>query len=201
MANEGDELIPTKASLLGRLKNSQDQASWQELFDTYSGLIYGVARKAGLNGDAAKDVLEATMDAVAEHMPKFRYDPELGSFKSWLQQIIRLQIISQTLKKRPTAGAPIRETTVVESDPSGKTLDHLLEAEWKTNLLNAAVANVKRRLDPKKYQIFDLQVNKHWAPEKLAALMGLPVEEIAAAKESIAGMIQAEVKRLEEKMV
>jgi len=34
MANENDELIPTKASLLGRLKNSKDQASWQEFFDT-----------------------------------------------------------------------------------------------------------------------------------------------------------------------
>ena len=201
MANEGDELIPTKASLLGRLKNSKDQASWQEFFDTYSSLIYGVARKAGLSGDGAKDVLEATMDSVAELLPTFKYDPELGSFKSWLQRIIRLQIISHTLKRRPSHGAPSRETTVVESDPSGKTLDQLLESEWKTNLLNAAVANVKRRLDPKKYQIYDLQANKQLAPEKIAPLMGMSVNEITAAKQDIAEMIQAEVKRLEEKMI
>jgi RNA polymerase sigma factor (sigma-70 family) len=201
MANEGDELIPTRASLLGRLKNSQDQASWQEFFDTYSGLIYGVARKAGLREDDAKGVLEATMKSVAEHMPKFRYDPELGSFKAWLRQIIGLQIISHTLQRRPSPGAPARDTDAMKSDPSGKALDQMWEAEWKTNLLNAAVANVKRRLDPKKYQIYDLQVNRQWPPEKVSARMAVSVEEVTLAKQNITEMIQAEVKRLEEKMV
>lgn len=201
MANEGDELIPTKASLLGRLKNSKDQASWQEFFDTYSDLIYGVARKAGLNEEDARNVLEATMGSVAEHMPKFKYDPEIRSFKSWLQQLIRLQIISRTLKRRPSASAPARGTAAVESASSAKALDQMWDAEWKKNLLNAAVANVKRRLDPKKYQIYDLRVNKQLAAEKVAAAMGLSVEEAEAAKEKIAGMIQAEVKRLEEKMI
>jgi RNA polymerase sigma-70 factor (ECF subfamily) len=201
MANEGEELIPTRASLLGRLKNSEDQASWQEFFDTYSGLIYGVARKAGLNEDAAKAVLEATMNSVAEHMPKFKYDPDLGSFKSWLQQIIRLQIISRTLKPRPSFGAPAKKAVAVESEPSGKAVDRMWDSEWKTNLQKAAVANVKRRLDPKKYQIYDLQVNKQWSAEKVAAAMGLSMAEVNAAKQNIAEMIQSEVKRIEEKMI
>jgi RNA polymerase sigma factor (sigma-70 family) len=201
MADEGEELIPTRASLLGRLKNPQDQASWQEFFDTYSSLIYSVARKAGLNDDAAKAVLEATMNSVAELMPKFRYDPDLGSFKSWLQQIIRLQIISRTLKPRPLSGTSARKTAAIESDRSGQAVDQMWETEWKTNLQKVAVANVKRRLDPKKYQIYDLQVNKQLPPEKVAAAMGLSVEEVNAAKQNIAEMILTEVKRLEEKMI
>ena len=75
------------------------------------------------------------------------------------------------------------------------------EAEWKTNLFNAAVTNVKRRLDPKKFQIYDLQVNKQWPPGKVAGAMGLSVDEAKAAKRDITEMVQAEVKRLEEKMV
>jgi DNA-directed RNA polymerase specialized sigma24 family protein len=201
MANEGDDLIPTRASLLGRLKDSKDQASWQEFFDTYSGLIFGVARKAGLSGDEAKVVLEGTMNSVAEHMPKFKYDPELGSFKSWLHQIIRLQIISRTIKRRPFTGGRGRENAAAEAEPSGKAVDQMWEAEWKTNLFNAAVTNVKRRLDPKKFQIYDLQVNKQWPPGKVAGAMGLSVDEAKAAKRDITEMVQAEVKRLEEKMV
>ena len=201
MANEGDALIPTRASLLGRLKNSKDQASWQEFFDTYWSLIYGSARKAGLSDDDAKDVLEGTINSVAEHMPKFRYDPEIGSFKAWLHQLIRLQIISRTLKRRPSSGAPSREHAAAESHPSAKALDQMWETEWKTNLQNASVANVKRRLDPKRYQIYDLLVNKQWAAEKVSALMSLSVDEVTAAKQNIAEMIQAEAKRLEEKMI
>ncbi len=200
MANEGDELIPTRASLLGRLKNSQDQASWQEFFDTYWSLIYGVARKAGLSDADAKEVLEGTLASVAEHMPKFRYDPEIGSFKAWLHQLVRLQIISRTLKRRPS-GAPSREVSGAESNSSAKALDQVWETEWKTNLQNAAVANVKRRLDPRRFQIYDLQANKQWPAEKVAALLALPVGEVTAAKQDISEMIQAEVKRVEEKMI
>lgn len=201
MAYENGDLIPTKASLLGRLKNSKDQASWQEFFDTYSGLIYSVARKAGLSDGDAKNVLEGTMDSVAEHMPKFKYDPELVSFKSWLQQIIRLQIISRTLKRRPSSGALAREKAAMESEPSANAMDRVWETEWKTNLHNAAIANVKRRLDPKNFQIYDLQVNKKLPPEKIAAAMGISADQVNAAKRNVSEMIQAEVKRLEEKMV
>jgi RNA polymerase sigma-70 factor (ECF subfamily) len=40
-------LIPTRASLIHRLKDWQDDASWQDFFKVYWKLIYGVARKAG----------------------------------------------------------------------------------------------------------------------------------------------------------
>ena len=49
MKHTDDELIPTRASLIHRLKNWQDSASWQDFFKVYWKLIYGVARKAGLS--------------------------------------------------------------------------------------------------------------------------------------------------------
>jgi RNA polymerase sigma-70 factor (ECF subfamily) len=201
MANHGSDSNPTRASLLGRLKDPKDQSSWREFFETYSELIYGVACKAGLSAAQAKDVLEATIVSVADHMPKFKYDPAIGSFKAWLRDLTRLQIVSLALKGRPASGGTIRELPVAKSESTAKTVDQLWDAEWKTNLLNAAVANVKRRLDPKKYQIYDLQVNKGLTPEKLAALLGQSVEEILEAKRKIEEMIQAEVKRLEEGMI
>ena len=43
-----DPLIPTRASLIRRLKDWQDQSSWEDFFQIYWKLIYGVARKADL---------------------------------------------------------------------------------------------------------------------------------------------------------
>ena len=34
MTDESDEFLPTRLSLLGRLKDWGDQQSWQEFFDT-----------------------------------------------------------------------------------------------------------------------------------------------------------------------
>ena len=42
-----DDLLATHASLIERLKDCDDQASWQEFFDRYRGLIFRFALKAG----------------------------------------------------------------------------------------------------------------------------------------------------------
>jgi RNA polymerase sigma-70 factor (ECF subfamily) len=201
MENQDDELIPTRATLLGRLKNSRDQSSWAEFFDTYSKLIHGMALKAGLNERDAKEVLQATMDAVAERLPTLKYDPKIGSFKAWLRNLTRIQIISVTLRRRTSPGEPAGPALSAKAESSGEAVDQMWEKEWENNLLGAALANVKRRLDPKKYQVYDFYVNKGWAPEKVAAAFGLTVDDVNSAKRDITEMVKAEVKRLEEKML
>src|SRR5882672_375357 len=69
MAQMPNELIPTRATLIQRLKNWRDQSSWQDFFDTYWHLIYGVAVKRGLTQSEAQDVVQETMISVAKHMP------------------------------------------------------------------------------------------------------------------------------------
>jgi RNA polymerase sigma-70 factor (ECF subfamily) len=48
MDDAPDEFLPTRKSLLTRLKSWDDQAGWQEFFETYWRLIFSVAIKAGL---------------------------------------------------------------------------------------------------------------------------------------------------------
>jgi len=73
---------PTRRSLLSRLRQWDDQESWQDFFSTYSKLIYGVALRAGLAEAEAEDIVQETVISVARQMPNFRYDPAQGSFKS-----------------------------------------------------------------------------------------------------------------------
>ena len=68
-----DELIPTRTTLIHRLKNWQDQSSWQDFFDTYWKLIYGVAIKGGLTKTEAQDVVQETMLSVAKHTVSYTH--------------------------------------------------------------------------------------------------------------------------------
>jgi hypothetical protein len=63
-----DDTIATRASLLDRLKDHADDASWQEFFDTYWRLIYSVARRAGLNDAEAQEVVQETVISVARRL-------------------------------------------------------------------------------------------------------------------------------------
>ena len=199
-----DELIPTRATLIQRLKNWQDQSSWQDFFDTYWKLIYGVALKGGLTPAEAQDVVQETMIAIARHMPSFKYDPAIGSFKTWLLNLTRWRITDQLRKRGPFVGYPApRDDTATGTrladrvvDPAGRDLDVIWDAEWEKNLYDAALARVKRRLDPQKFQIFDLYVNKAWTPQKVAATFGIAVGQVYLAKHRAAELIKHEVERL-----
>ena len=208
MSHQKDDLIPTRASLVGRLKDLQDQSSWQEFFDTYWKLIYGVARKAGLSDTEAQDVVQETMASVAKHMPGFRYDPAIGSFKAWLLNMTRWRILSQFRNRGPlrdnrplgNGSDEVSSTFAKIADPASQNLEGIWEAEWQTNLLEAAMANLKPRIDPKRFQIFDFYVNKGWLPEKVAALFNVSVDQVYLIKHRLIQTIQEEVKRLEKEM-
>ena len=81
---ERQEFIPTRQSLLSRLKSWDDQESWRDFFNTYWKLIYGAAVKSGLNDAEAQDVVQDTVITVAKKMEDFKYDPAVDSFKGWL---------------------------------------------------------------------------------------------------------------------
>ncbi|MBK7998197.1 MAG: sigma-70 family RNA polymerase sigma factor [Verrucomicrobia bacterium] len=118
MAEPGtDSLLPTRASLLTRLRDCQDQAGWREFFDSYWRLIYSVARKSGLQDSQAQDVVQNTFIYLSRRMPNFRYDPARGSFKSWLRVVTRSRIHEFLRRERQAEGR------VVESLPgSGEDL-------------------------------------------------------------------------------
>jgi RNA polymerase sigma factor (sigma-70 family) len=209
MTEPSDELIPTRATLIQRLKNWHDESSWQDFFDTYWKLIYDIARKGGLTEAEAQDVVQETMISVAKHMPTFKYDPAIGSFKAWLLNMTRWRVTDQLRKREPvTADHPLPSddtvtgTRTVEKvvDPASQDLDALWDAAWEKNLLNAAIAKLKRRLDPQKYQIFDFCVNKEWTPDKVAEAFSVSVDQVYLVKHRVTEMIKAEAKRLEREM-
>ncbi len=202
-------MIQTRATLIQRLKDWQDQASWQEFFDTYWKLIYGVARRMGLSDDEAQDVVQETLAAVAKHMPSFKYNPAIGSFKSWLMNMARWRITDQFRKRRlscmlePLSSDATTDDGVAENvaDPSGESIYELWDAEWEWALLDAAMTKVRRRIDPQKYQIFDFYVNKERAAEKVARSFGVSVEQVYLVKHRVTETIKDEVKRLEKEMI
>lgn len=207
-----DEFIPTRRSLLSRLKNWRDEESWQEFLDTYGRLIHRVATKAGLTDFEAQDVVQETVIVVARKIPGFKYDPALGSFKSWLLLITRRRIEKQLKKRMPakvgqgsplsgSGGTPDRRsddtqrTATVErvADPNVFDFEAAWDAEWNKNLWNAALARVKSKVKPKQFQMFDLYVAKEWPVKDVARALGVTATQVYVNKHRVAARIEAEL--------
>src|SRR5260370_35090593 len=100
MPHETDELIPTRWTLIKRLKHWDDHESWREFFDLYWKLIYGVALKSGLTPAEAQDVVQETIISVCKNIKQFKADPAYGSFKSWLLKLTRWRGLDQRSEER-----------------------------------------------------------------------------------------------------
>lgn len=199
------DLIPTRATLLKRLKDWKDDASWQDFFDTYWRIIYDFGLKNGLTPSEAQDVVQDTLVCVAKYIPTFQYNPELGSFKSWLFQITRTRIADRMRKRGPITERMEEnptDTCLAERyiDPSNKLHDEHWEAEWEQNLYEAALNRIKRQVDPQKYQMFDCCVKKEWPAEKVAKFFNVSVQQVYTNKHRITELIKTEVARLQKEI-
>lgn len=185
-----EDLIPTRASLLSRLKNWEDTESWRAFFDTYWKLIYGFALRRGLSHDEAQEVVQETVLAVARSIARFQYDPKACSFKTWLLTVTRLKIANQFARRarQPTPAAnpsPDHSGSTpclhrVPDTPPGPW-EQAWDAEWQKNLADVALGRVKRRVSIEQYQMFDLFVLKGWPASDVARTLGVTIGHVYVA--------------------
>ncbi len=204
MPDVPQDLVPTRRSLLTRLKQWDDQEGWQRFFDTYWKLIFTVALRAGLSNTEAEDVVQETMMSVARQMPEFKYDPRLGSFKSWLFLLTHRRITDHLRKQyrrikthEPAPGATPR-TAILESIPDtrGSALDAMWEEEWKRQMFEAALGRVKHQVEPKHFQIFDCYVIKEWPVKEVSQTFGISTGQVYLIKHRLSALLADEVKSL-----
>ncbi len=194
----------TRKSLIARLENWEDQRTWDEFYQTYWRLIYSVGLKAGLRSEEAFDVVQETILTIAKQSKKRLYDPEQGSFKTWLMNMTRWRINDQFRKrKKDTAMAGgewdnERKTDVIDrfEDPKGDLLERMWDVEWKKNLTDAALAGVKAQVSPKQYQIFDYYVVKQWEAKKVQSHLGVSIAQVYLAKHRVGAVLKRELAKL-----
>ena len=185
---------------MDRLVNLEDRQRWQEFFESYWKLIYGVARRSGLNDAEAQDVVQETVITVAKNISK--YERAAGSFRNWLLHITRWRIADQ-FRKRAPANTPRRardeshrETATIERVPDGFDIRAAWDEEWQGRLLESALARVKRRVDARHYQIFDCAVLKEWPAARVARELGVNIAQVYLIKHRVSGLVKKEVARM-----
>ena len=199
------DLIPTRASLLGRLKDWEDNESWRDFFETYWRLIYGFAVQRGLSHEEAQEAVQETVVAVAKNISKFRYDPKNCAFKTWLLDVTRSKIANQFARRarHPPAmsvsGDGSSTTGLVNNIPDEKAgqWEQVWNEQWQKNLMEAAIQRVKRRVSIEQFQMFDLFVLKQWPARDVAKTLDVTSGHVYVAKHRVSRLVRKEIENLE----
>jgi RNA polymerase sigma-70 factor (ECF subfamily) len=205
-----DDLLPTRPSLLGRLKDWRDDRSWQEFFDIYWRLIYGVARKAGLSPSEADEVVQETMLTVAKKMKDFHYDPVRGSFKGWLLQLTGWRITNQFNRRSAQGACNVTERSngdeSAEANAPGSDfvvppeLERLWDEEWEQKLMQAALDRVRGRVNPKQFQIYDFAVLQNKPVNDIRQFLDVSAAEVYLAKHRVGKLLRTELARVRKQL-
>src|SRR5439155_24559225 len=122
----------TRASLLLRLRDPQDEAAWREFVQLYAGLVYGYARKQGLQDADAADLTQEVLGAVAGAVARLEYDPNRGAFRNWLFTVVRRKLsdwrAAQANRLRGTGDTATHQ--LLEDCPAPEALEAGREAGW-----------------------------------------------------------------------
>lgn len=208
------ELLPTRPSLLARLRNLDDsqnwQAGWEEFFALYHPVIYRRALKAGLVEADAEDVVQDIVIGIARKLPTFHYDPQKGSFKTWLFRIVRNKIVDHLRRRGRQNRGPLvamaaeldAELPVDEvADEQTLSPDREWDLAWETNLRRAALDHVAQRVNPMTMRIYLYHVvDGHTVAETVEHFRESRVAEAAVhlAKHRVKKMLDRKLLELRE---
>ena len=175
--------LPTRETLILRLRDPEDDASWSEFAEIYTPLLYGYCKKRGIQQADAADIAQDVMRSVALAMRRFEYDPEKGKFKAWLFTAVRHAIGRhfKNLKRRPLTPADSQFIELMESTPEkSETVDW--ERDYQRELLKWALAKVRPEFAERIWNAFEQTAVHGREAGEVADQIGMTKNAVAIAK-------------------
>ena len=191
---------PTRASLLLRLRDPRDGAAWGEFVRLYAPLVYGYARKQGLQDADAADLSQQVLGAVAGAVGRLDYDPRRGAFRNWLFTIVRRKLAdwraAERHRARGSGDTAVHEVLERVLAPPRPEADW--EAEWKRQVFIRACAEVRRDVTDTTWQAFWRTAVEGQPGKQVAADLGLSVPAVYHARSRVLARLKELVQAIPE---
>ena len=171
--------MKTPPSLLERLRHPEDQAAWAQFVDLYTPLLYYWARRANLADADAADLVQDVFVLLVRKLPEFVYDGR-KSFRSWLRKVT-LNKWREKQRRRSTVVRTLSEPELdqlVDDAPA----DEFWDEEYQQLVVARARELMQAQVAGPTWQAFWRVVVDGEPPEQVAAVLGLPVRAVYAAK-------------------
>jgi RNA polymerase sigma-70 factor (ECF subfamily) len=185
----------TRLSLLVRLRDARDDGAWSQFVDLYAPLVFGFARKHGLQEADAADLTQDVLQAVSGGIRRLDYDPRRGSFRGWLFTVARNKLCNflaaQRRPGRATADAAaqhlLQELPAREEDQTA-----WWDQEYERRVFSWAADQVRGAFRESTWRAFwQTAVEGKTAPQ-VARALGLSVAAVYLAK----GRVMARLKQV-----
>ena len=99
-------MTETRTSLLRRVRNPSDAASWAEFVALYEPLLLSYVRKRGLNDHDVRDVVQIIFITLLRKLPSFELDKSRGRFRTWLWKVSHNAVVDHARSNKRRSWIP-----------------------------------------------------------------------------------------------
>jgi RNA polymerase sigma factor (sigma-70 family) len=195
-----EEAPATRASLLVRLRNGQDNEAWRQFVQVYAALIYNFARKRGLQDADAADLMQDVLRSVASAAGRLDYDPQKGSFRGWLYTITRNKIYSfldaNRRRARGVGGSASNELLEEQAAPEDDA-EAQWDREYQQRLFAWAAERVRGEFQEATWRAFWLTAVEDQSAREAGHALGLSVGAVYVAKSRVLARLRAEIEQVQ----
>lgn len=193
-----DDSPQTRLSLIVQLRTGPDHAAWHEFARLYGPVIYGFARKRGLQDADAADLMQDVMRSVSSAISRLDYDQAKGTFRGWLFTITRNKIFNflSARKIRPQGSGDTTTNKLLETKPDGDDGDEVWELEYRRRLTALAMEKVQKEFQENTWRAFRLTAIDGASAGEAAKETGLSTGAVYVAKSRVLARLKDEVDAL-----
>ena len=186
-----DDQYKTRQTLIQRLKENQDEQSWEEFLRIYRPYVYAIIRNMGISEDDAEDLIQQVMIKVWNNIGEKDADPT-RRFRNWLSTVtsncVKNYIRKRVLDAERLEKAQQDETRSYLNSIRLPLVEQIAEREWRVHLFNLAMERVEGLFSGKAMQVFKLSLD------------GMDVAQIASKMELKENSVYRLKNRVKERM-
>lgn len=185
----------TRETLLAKLKNKHDDASWEDFVFYYKSYIYIICRRMNLSHHDAEEVVQKVLMTAWKKLPDFKYNKK-QRFRGWLCKVTKDSVneFFRSAKRQSTKVDRVSEYSVNDkfSDPD---IEKIAEEEWKAYIAGMALDNIKDNFSEQAINVFT-KLSEGKSRSIVAEELGLPVNTVSVYKKRVTVKLRSEIRRL-----
>ncbi|MBI3861187.1 MAG: sigma-70 family RNA polymerase sigma factor [Planctomycetia bacterium] len=194
-----DDSPLTRASLLVQIRDGSNHRAWQEFVGLYGPVVYGFARKRGLQDADAADLMQDVMRSVSTAVGRLEYDRNQGTFRGWLFTITRNKIFNflSARRIRPQGSGDTTTNRLLDAHPDASDGSEVWELEYQRRLAALAMERVKGEFQENTWRAFWLTAVEGIAAADAGKQVGLSPGAIYVAKSRVLARLKEEVEAMQ----
>jgi len=189
----------TRASLLLRLGDAQDQQAWVEFVTLYEPVVYRLLRQHGLQDVDARDVMQELFLAVSRSIDRWVPASQRGSFRGWLRRVVRNLVINwlKSRQRRDLAGGSDLHALLEQLPAADEPETVEFDCQLRRALLQRAGQQVQGEVQPATWQAFWETSVAGLSPADAAAKLGMTAGAVRVAKCRVLARLKMAVAEME----